>query len=151
MCIPMAALAVAATVASTVVSAAGSMAAANAQAAAAESDARMLEDQAKQRKLKAEYDVGIAERDYRRDKGSRTAQIAASGIDPRSFDDVLADDAAEAALERQAIRYSGANDAFQLQQQSNNKRAEAASAKQGGFYAAAGAVLGGFSSLTKMK
>lgn len=138
---------VAATAASTLTSAAGSIAAGNAQASAANANARMLDEQAKSRIEKGKFDVATAERTYERTKGSNLARIASSNVSAESYYAVLADDAAEASLERAAIKYGAKAEADNLKFQAYGQRQEAKAAKTGAAIGAVGHVISGVASV----
>lgn len=72
---------------------------------------------ADERLKKVEFDVATAESGYRRDVGKNLAAIGQTGIARTSFYDVLADSAQELQLQKDAIKYSGQQEATQLREQ----------------------------------
>lgn len=114
-------------------------------------NAQVLRQNAEIKRQKAEFDVGTSDREFKRVQGKSEAAIGASGIDARSFFDVLADDAAEHALERKTIRLNAEIDAYNLETQAQGQevqaeveRRAAASAKKSSFLNVASAIVGGF-------
>lgn len=100
-----------------------------------------LEQQAQLRIAKGEYDAEDARVRFVRDKGAKVASAANSGTSMESFADVFADDAAEAALERQTIRYGAQMDAANLRAQGQAMRERGQNAKIGSMFAAAGSIF----------
>lgn len=146
MCDPVS-LTVGATVVKTGLSVAGSLAAGSAKDGAAKANASLLDEQAKSRLEKGKYDEEIARRQYGRALGTNLAKIAGSGVDARSFYDVLADDAMEAALQRKSIRYGANAEAKNLRFQAAGQRAEGRDARRASFIQAGTAVVEGAASL----
>ena len=101
MCDPMTAL----MVAGTALKAGGSVMEGNASAKAAKENARQAEYAKIRVDQKAAVDVDAASREFALASGANQARIGASGVAATSFYDILADDAAQAALEVQKIYY----------------------------------------------
>lgn len=104
-------------------------------------NAAIQDHQADLRIQKGEFDAAQAERRFERQQGEVVAQAGKSGVDAASFYDVLNDDASEAALEREAIRYTARNEAFQLRRQARSQRRAGQDAIIGGFISGAGEVV----------
>lgn len=100
-----------------------------------------LEQQAQLRIAKGEYDAEDARIRFVRDKGTKVAAAANSGTTMESFADVFADDAAEAALERQTIRYGAQMDAANLRAQGQAADQKGRNAKIGSMFSAAGSIF----------
>lgn len=112
------------------------------QQAAAYANAQQVEEQAAERIKKGEFDAAESAREAFRQRGVVSARIGDSGIDAASFSDIMADDASEAALEREAIRYSSKAEANLLRRQGANFRTQAKDAEKAGYINAATAVVG---------
>lgn len=106
--------------------------------------AAQLQQQAQLRQAKAQFDSEMVMRRFERNRGSKLAGIAATGISAESFYDVLADDAAEAALEREAIKFGATADVANLQARANDVRAQGDAAFVGSLFSAAGSMASGF-------
>lgn len=128
-----------------VVGAAGSLHAGASKSSQARGEAALYESQAAARIQKAEFDAETSRRRYERNKGSVEARAAGTDLAMENFYDVLADDAAEAALERAAIRWSAQNEATMLQYQASSARARAKDEMIGAVFNAAGAVVNAYS------
>lgn len=126
------------------ISAAGALSSGAAQASAHGGNAAMLESQARLRMEKADFDIAAAERRFRKNEGVVVARAASTGIDMRSFSDILADDASESALEREAIRWSAQNESNFLMFQSEAQRRQASDARTAGYFNAAAGVVNAF-------
>ena len=111
------------------------------EAKARNTSAALFDQQAIARIEKGEFDANASERRFRRQQGETVAAIGTTNINETSFYDVLMDDAAEAALERKAIRYTANAEAGQLRFQGQQQRAAAKGAIIGSYFGAAGAVV----------
>lgn len=120
------------------------------QAIVSEANARMLEEQAELRLEKAKFEIDARHRNYRRERGAARAKIASSGVDARSFYDVLLDDAAEAALERKALKWEAEQEAAYLRYQAWGERQEGKAALQGAKSSAEATYLNGISQGVQM-
>lgn len=129
----------------------GNISAGRAAAANASRNAALYEQQAALRMEQAQYEIGKQDRLYRRQAGNVQAQISASGIDPRSFSDVLADDAAENKLAKDAIAWSAQNDASQLRFQAQSQRIAGRDAVRASYFGAASSIVGGFTNYYGMQ
>lgn len=123
-------------------------AAAKSQAA---SEAALYRAQAAMRLEKAKYDTEVAQRNFSRKEGTVDAQIGTTGIMAGSFSDVKADDAEEASLERQAIRWSSQNEANMLEYQANAAERRGSDAQTASYFGAASAVVGAFGPMIKSR
>jgi hypothetical protein len=124
---------------------AGSLHAGEMKSGIASANARLFDEQAKARIEKGKFDAQTAMRNYSRAKGTALSRIASSGVSAQSFYDVLADDAAEAALQRKAIKYGAQAEADNLRFQAAGQRLEARAAKDGARIAAIGNAASGVS------
>jgi len=122
----------------------GNISAGRAAAASASRNAAMYEQQAALQLEQAKYEIEREDRRYRRQAGNVQAQIASTGIDPRSFADVLADDNAESALAKKAIQWSADNAAAGLRFQADSQRIAGRDAQRASYFSAAGSIVGGF-------
>jgi hypothetical protein len=142
------------------ISAVGAISSGSAESKTDQQNADYARQQAQQRQQKANFDstarlakmnfdIEQSQRNSTRKMGTIKASIAGSGLDVNSFSNVLADDAKEASLEVQSIRYTGNLDAYQIQYQGASEvsqlghqvaadEANAASAEEGGYLKAAG-------------
>ncbi len=109
-----------------------------------DANAALLQQQAALRTEKAKVDIEAADLRQRRAAGERDAKIGTTGIDARSFSDVLADDLATGALEKALIKYGGQVDANNLNYQAQLQKSKGNDALIGSFFSAAGSVLGGY-------
>lgn len=114
-------------------------------------NAAALEVQAKNREEKAKFDVERADNKFQRVQGTARNVAAASGIDVKSFYDVLADNAAESALEKEAIRYGAELDVSNLKSQAAASRKNGTAALVGGAIGAVSAVAGGYGKIATSK
>lgn len=140
-----------------------------AEAKAGRTNAQMLADAANAREAKAAFDsdnrlkkaafdIETSKRESSRKIGTVRANIGGSGFDAQSFSEVLADDAAEAALEVAAIKYTGDLDAYemryagnidarQLRNQSASQRSSARDAEIGGWISGIGGAASSLGSI----
>lgn len=109
-----------------------------------ETNAKALENQALNRVQKAKFDIERAETRFQRTQGTAIATGAATGVDIRSFSDVLADNAAEGALEKAAIQYGADRDIENLRFQAAGQRSNAKSQRIGAVFSAAGSFAGSY-------
>ncbi len=105
-------------------------------------NADALEGQAKARQEKAKYDIEQAERKFQRVQGTAINAAASTGIDMRSFYDVLTDNKSEAALEQAAIKWGADRD-------SANLKFQASAARTNGIFSAIGGALDAAGSFKK--
>lgn len=124
------------------VSAAGTIWGGMESAKIANRNAAQYDEQARLRLEKGKYDVENALNKYERTRGQAFANIGTTGIDPKSFSDVLADSLAESSMEVQAIKFGTRAEVSGLQFQASSQREEAKAAKIGSYFGAAGQVLG---------
>lgn len=134
-----------------VVGAAGSLHAGASKASQARGEAALYESQAAARIQKAEFDAETSRRRYERNKGAVEARAAGTGLQMENFYDILADDSAEAALERAAIRWSAQNEATMLQYQAGAARSRAKDEMIGAVFNAAGAVVSAYSPMIRSR
>lgn len=135
----------------------------NAEADAANTNAALLNDMAAEREKKAAFDaetrmkkaafdIETSKRAAGRQAGTVRAKVATSGFSQESFSEVLADDAAEAALEQSAIRYTAELDAYEAryqgQQEAKQLRAQAAGQITAGQDAKRASYINGVASAT---
>ena len=126
------------------VQAAGAIAKGVQDSQAARANAAALETQKQARDQKAAFDTEQAGRKFERTQGATRAGIATTGIDVRSFYDVLADNASESALERKAIRYSADVDTANIEYQASAQRAAASNAFPNAVLGVATAAVGAY-------
>lgn len=135
---------------STGISAIGSMASGVMKASEARANAAALETAAQQRQEKAKFDIERADVQYRRQLGSVQARIGTTGIDTSSFSSVLADDAKESALQKQAIQVGADVESQNLRFQAGGQRMSATSDIVSGAFGAAAAVGKGYGQLATL-
>lgn len=129
---------------STAINVAGSVTKGLAAKQTADTNAAALEQQIAQREEKAKYDVELADRKYRRQAGAVRAAIGSTNLDISSFSDVLADDAAESALEKAAIKSGALVDEKNLYFQAQGQRQAGQNAQTGMYFNVAGDFANGF-------
>lgn len=125
-------------------SAGGSLIQGQQQAAVYKQNAKALDAEAKQREREG---YGAEERQVIQDRGlSSTARVAAlkNGVTlTGSTQDILAQSAADAAIDRLAIRYQTKTTTNALKSQATAQRYAAKAAKRSGIFSAATTLLGG--------
>ena len=131
-------------IAGTAVSAAGTIYGGISSKKAADANAAQAEQQAALRRQQALVDIETADRNQRRVMGKTLAAIGTSGVDARSFLDVINDDLQEGALEKIKIKYGGENDAKNLQTGAANTRRAGKAALIGSVFSAAGTAAQGY-------
>lgn len=155
------------TVASGVVSAVGAIMGGQQQAAALEAQAQADRANAEQQRINAgqalnqsEAEAQRTENQARRRAAAAFTQAAGSGIDPQSGSplDLMADIAAEGALDVQIQRWKGRNQAAAYQAQAAGFERQAGFAQQsageaatGGFIRAGTSILGGLAQYGTMR
>jgi len=107
----------------------------------ADTNAAALENSAQQRAEKEKFDTERADNRFRRVQGAVIAKAGSTNIDLSSFSDVLADDAKESALEKQAIHVSSQIDQQNLRFQAAGQKAAGKTALISGIFNAAGSVV----------
>lgn len=127
-------------VTSGVVGAAGSLYSGVQQSSAMKANAAALDVQAKAREDKAAFDLERSGVKFAQQQGAARAVMATSGFTTESFSDVLANDVAEAELEKAAIRMGATNDVRSIRTQAANTRSQAGGVVIGSMFSAAGAV-----------
>ncbi len=129
---------------SAAVGAAGALHSGAAAKRQADSEAALYQAQAAARLQKAEFDIETARRKHVRQSGTVVARASSTGINTDNFYDVMADDAAEAALERAAIRWSSKAEARMLEYQAESAQRRGKDAQTASYFNAAGAVVNAF-------
>lgn len=129
---------VSATIAAGALSATGSLISGDAASSAHKANAAQYEQQKLSVDQNTAIDVDAANRDYRLAVGRNNAAAGKSGVDPTAFYDILADDAAQANLTIQKIRYDGESAKNGLTTAARNERNAGRSAKIGSYFQAAG-------------
>jgi len=125
------------------VSAVGSIAAGNAQNAAAKSQAKYLERQAKATREKSAFDQGRLRRKADRLLGRQIAGFAKAGVGIEgSPTDVIDDSLTESNLDVAAVDYSGKVNASNLETQADLTRQRGKDAKLGGIIGALKPIAG---------
>jgi hypothetical protein len=103
---------------------------------------------------KAAFDIENAKRAAGRKSGTVRSMIATTGFSQDSFSEVLADDAAEAKLEQDAIKYTGDLDAYEIryrgQQEAKQLRAQAAGQMRAADDAEFAGSIGALTSVVKL-
>lgn len=108
----------------------------------ADTNAAALETAAAQREQKAAYETELADRKFTRQEGHVRASIGQTGLATASFSDVLADDAAESALEKLAIKAGGKIEANNLRFQAAGQRVAGQNAIVESLFGVGSAVAG---------
>lgn len=144
MCDPVSAL-----IAGTVISAGGQMMGGITAYQQGNANAKALNSQAKLREEKGKFDAEMADREFRRQAGVVRARVGSTGIEATSFSDIFADDAAEAALKKKAIKFGATVDANNLRFQASAEKSRGTSALVSGFIGAAGSVASGTYRITR--
>lgn len=130
------------------ISAAGSIAGGISANKTAKANAAALEEQARLRQEKGKYDIETQDRQFRRQQGKVLSAVGASGVSAASFLDILADDAAESALEKQAIKFGADADSSNLKRQASIQRQQGRAAMIGSIFSAAGSLASGYGKVT---
>jgi hypothetical protein len=99
--------------------------------------------QADLREQKAVFDSAQARNKFERVRGQQAAAIGATGLDPSSFSDLLADSVMESELEVKAIKFQGAQEAYNLRTQGAAARQSGDAAQVASYFSAAGTVASG--------
>ncbi len=120
----------------------GSIKAGKAAKKSGKAQQRSFNEMAKDRLDKVAFDTADLTRSYTRKTGSNLAQIGTTGITRSSFYDVLADDAAEFALGKDALKYTGEKEASQLRTQGKLAFQAGKDAQTAGYINAAAAIVG---------
>jgi hypothetical protein len=143
----------------------GSIAGGKAEASANRMNAGLFNDMASEREFKAAFDadtrlkkaafdIEAAKRNAGRKSGTVRAGIATTGFSQESFSEVLHDDAAEAALEQAAIKYTGDLDAYEIkyrgQQEAKQLRNQAAGQMRAADDAEFAGSIGALTSVVKL-
>lgn len=124
------------------------------EAAAARSNGALLLEQADAREekaafdadtilKKAAFDIETSKRESGKKAGAARAVIGGSGFTQESFSEILADDAAEASLSVQAIRYTADLDALEARYQGSQEAKQLRHQASGQYSAATDALWGG--------
>lgn len=132
------------TIASTAITAAGTVVGGISAHQASQAEAGRIGQQAAYRETKAAYDIDAASRNQRRSLGRVTAEIGKSGVDAASFLDVISDDLAEGALERETIRFGGQVDSANMRTSARQVRQGGRMALLGSAFSAAGSAAAGY-------
>jgi uncharacterized protein YajQ (UPF0234 family) len=134
----------------TVVSMAGSVVQGVQGMQAGKANAASLNQQARNREEKAKFDIEQTTRDFTRKQGKTLAVIGGSGVDSRSFSDILADDIAEKNLAVAAIKTGAQADASNLRSQASAAKSQGMGAMIGGLFGAASAGAAGYAKVNKI-
>jgi len=135
-------------IAGTAISAAGTVLGGISSYQTGKANEKALNAQADARLEKGKYDTEQADIRFRREQGKVLAGIGTSGVDARSFLDVLTDDAAESSLEKQSIKFGATVDSNNLRYQGKVQRAQGKAALIGSIFSAAGTVASGYGKVT---
>lgn len=131
-------------IAGTVASAAGSIYQGQQQAAASEFNASVARQNAQISQQRADAEADRHRRQIARLMGAQSTAFAASGVTGAGSPvEVLADTAAEGALDERLIRYGGALDARAFETEARMEEFQARQARIGGFVGAGTALLTG--------
>ncbi len=124
------------------ISAFGSIKSGKAAKKAGKAQQAAYNEMAKKRLEKVAFDTEELTRSYTRKTGSNLAQIGTTGITRASFYDVLADDAAEFALAKDVVKYTGENEAAQLRTQGGIAYQAGKDAQTASYINAASSIVG---------
>ena len=125
----------------------GQVKAASAQKNAAGKQQASYNKVADARLEKVTYDLAQLKRGYTLFKGTERASIGQTGLSATSFYDVIADNAAQFAVAKKAVVYSGNKDAEQLREQGSIAFSSGAASAQASQIGAVNTALGAVGSI----